>query len=148
MNTLLLIVGFFNLAQSFPLVEDNGSSSQKGVVDNMDISHSLEDGEALKSGKAGQNQSSFSTDVNNMFVDELLRSDTDIQSHDHSTPEGVSSIESTLLNTRAKRASEGNQRNKRRGRRNKNKKRSKSGIDREPVLGQIFYTISSQNIGQ
>ena len=138
MNTLLLIVVFLNLAQSFPFGEDNGSSSQKGVVDNVDISHSLEDGEALKSGKAGQNQSSFSTDVNNMLADELLRSDTDIQSHDHSTPEGVSSIESIFVNTRVKRASGQNQRNKRRERRNKNKKRSKSSIDREPVSGQIF----------
>ena len=147
MNPLLFIPVILNLAQSFIVFENNGSNS-KGQVDNTEIiSYNLEDGEAFMSGNARQNQSSFGIDDDYLLADELLKSDTDIQSHYHSTPEGMSPSENTLVNTRVKRASR-SQKHSNKGQRKRNEMRNKGNIDHEPVLGQIFYTISSQNIGQ
>ena len=123
---------FLNFAQGFRLIENNGNS-KLGQVDSMDkISYNLEEGEAVMSAFAGQNQSSFDDEY--VLADKLLLSDTDTQNNDRNPPEGVALTEGRLGNTRVKRASKRNQGNKRRRRRNKNKKRTEGSIDRFKFL--------------
>ena len=143
MNSTLIIPLIFTFAQGFRLIENNGNS-KLGLVDSMDkISYNLEEGEAVMSAFAGQNQSSFDDEY--VLADKLLLSDTDTQNNDRNPPEGVALTEGRLGNTRVKRASKRNQGNKRRRRRNKNKKRNKGSIDRFKLY---FDTISLQDIGQ